>query len=165
MFPSRLSPRFPFSAVLVVFLSSLFVLAASSSATPRTTGVQLMMGDFNSKTCLEAVKSIRARFPHQSRSIDFSIITGKRGEKLGLSLARAKQARFGQAEQTLARMSSRFAGPQVKAHLAFIKAESGDRATAASLLAEPPITDSARVPPSISPLIRQAPSICASTAT
>ncbi len=65
---------------------------------------------------------------------------------LGLSLARAKQARFGQAEQTLARMSSRFAGPQVKAHLAFIKAESGDRATAASLLAEPPITDSARVP-------------------
>lgn len=65
---------------------------------------------------------------------------------LGLSLARAKQARYGQAERALARMSSRFSGPQVRTHLAFIKAESGDRATAASLLAEPPVADSARVP-------------------
>ncbi len=88
MFPSRLSPRFLFSAVLAVFISSLLILTASSDATPSKTGVHLMMGDFNSKTSIEAVKTIRARFPQQSLGLDFRIITGKRGEKLDRSLAR-----------------------------------------------------------------------------
>jgi cobaltochelatase CobN len=76
-------------AILSVLLTCicLFLITTSSNATSQKTGVQLMMGDFNSRTCLEAVKNIRARFPRQSRDMEFRIVTGKMPEKLNQSSA------------------------------------------------------------------------------
>jgi cobaltochelatase CobN len=71
--------------MLVVFLSPLLFLTTSSAATSRKTGVYLMMGDYNSRISLEAVKSIRARFPSQNRDVDFRAVTGRTPEKLNQS--------------------------------------------------------------------------------
>jgi len=83
---SSISSRFFFFLILAVFLTSLLLLTTFSDADTRKTGVYLMMGDYNSRTSLEAVKAIRARFPHQSRDMDFRIVTGKTPEKLNQGL-------------------------------------------------------------------------------
>ena len=53
---------------------------------------------------------------------------------LGLAVAGAKRERFEQATRTLERIFTRAPSPQARVHLAFVKAEAGDRAAAARLL-------------------------------
>jgi cobaltochelatase CobN len=71
----------------IALVSALFLLPAVSNVSASETGVYLMMGDYNSRTAVDVVKTIRNRYPEQSRTIHFEVITGKTREKVRKSLA------------------------------------------------------------------------------
>jgi cobaltochelatase CobN len=71
----------------IALVSVLFLLPVVSDVSASETGVYLMMGDYSSSTSVDVVKHIRNRYPEQSRTIHFEVITGKTQEKVRKSLA------------------------------------------------------------------------------
>ncbi len=91
MFRNRASLKPVVLYPLAVIALLTLLMTASSLAAPPTTRVYLMLGDFNSRTAIGMITSVRARFPEISRDIDFSLVTGKTTEQVRLSLSRTAQ--------------------------------------------------------------------------